>query len=89
MPGPKRDPAEFGDNAKPGKEQPNVEEKEFVITLKDGSIANVRAFRIFTAYDVNLGLVVRALRSDESDVGVFYAPLGWTLKDPSKWVTTP
>lgn len=85
----RKNPEDFGDNATPGEPELDVESKEYRVILKDGSVMEVKAFRLFTSFDANLGLVVRALRSDEQDVGVFYAPLGWVLKDPSKWKTEP
>lgn len=84
-----KNPDDFGDGQSPTTVTPNPEEKSFRVTLKDGSLLNVKAFRLFTSYDANLGLVVRAMRSNDSEVGVFYAPLGWTLNDPAQWANTP
>lgn len=83
----KLNPEDFGDNAPPSEPVRDPNNKQFAVTLKDGTQLMVMAFRLFTSYDANLGLVVRALREDESEVGVFYAPLGWKLNNASDWVT--
>ena len=85
---PKRN-GEFGDGSAPVTAKLDVDLKQFRVVLLDGTEVYVQAFRLFTSFDANLGLVVRALRQDDSEVGVFYKPQGWVLINPAQWVTTP